>query len=138
MGKRYRLIALLAAVLLAAVGIYAFTDGHTAEAVTIRGMVLPETGEEFKVERKEDVAMLVGAFENAERTEGAVTAIGNNYTFTFHLENGYAIEYLVWKGTNGANFQDPTKKTVTEQGDVRFRIADEDWEKVLELLEEGR
>lgn len=110
-------------------------QGYSTETVTIRGAAFSETGETFTVEREEDVALIVGAFKHAERTEGAVKAIGNNLTFTFHQENGKTIEYPVWKGTDSASFQDPAQKTETKQGDVRYVIAEEEWERMLRLLE---
>ncbi|MGO1059257.1 hypothetical protein ACTL32_09030 [Planococcus sp. FY231025] len=110
-------------------------QGHSTETVTIRGTAFSETGETLTVEREEDVALIVRAFERAERTEGAVKGIGNNLTFTFHQENGETIEYPVWKGTDSASFQDPAQKTETEQGDVRYAIAEEEWERMLRLLE---
>lgn len=136
MKSRYRFIG-VTVLLLLAVGASFIVLGkeHTTEAVTIRGVALSETGEEFKVEREEEVALLVQAFENAARTEGPVKAIGPNLIFTFHLDTGYAIEYPVWKGTDSGSFEDPTQKTATERGDVRFVFAEEDWERVLELLE---
>lgn len=110
-------------------------QGHSTETLTIRGAAFSETGETLSVEREEDVALIVRAFESAERTEGAVKAIGNNLTFTFHEKNGKTLEYPVWKETDSASFQDPEKKTETEQGGVRYAIAQEDWERVLRLLE---
>ena len=136
MKSRYRFIG-VAVLLLLALGASFIVLGKepATEAVTIRGAALSEIGEEFKVEREEEVALLVRAFENAARTEGPVKAIGPNLTFTFHLDNGDAIEYPVWKETDSGSFEDPTQKTVTERGDVRFVFAEEDWERILELLE---
>jgi hypothetical protein len=137
MKSSYRFFGVAVLLLLAIVASFIILGReHTTEAVTIRGFGLSETGEEYKVEREEEVALLVGAFEDAARTEGPVKAIGPNLTFTFHLENGYAVEYPVWKGTDSGSFEDPTQKTTTEQGDVRYVFAQEDWERVLELLEE--
>lgn len=92
MKNKYPLFATAVFLLLViGVGFLRGGQGHSTETVTIRGVAFSETGETLTVEREEDVALIVGAFENAERTEGAVKAIGNNLTFTFHQENGETI-----------------------------------------------
>lgn len=132
--KKYPLFA-TAVFLLLVIGAGFLRDGqgHSTETVAIRGAAFSETGETFTVEREEDVALIVGAFEHVERMEGPVKAIGNNLTFTFHQENGRTIEYPVWKGS--VSFQDPAQKTETKQGNVRYAIAEEEWERVPRLLE---
>lgn len=136
MKRSHKWVLLISLVLIAAGGVYAFTNASPAvERVTIRGMAFSETGAELNVEREEDVELLGAAFENAERSVGAVKAIGNNLTFTFHLENGNSIEYPVWKESSGASFEDPTQETETEEGDVRFRLAAEDWQEIQNIIE---
>lgn len=136
MKNKYPLIAAALFLLLTIGAVFIVSgQGHSTERVTIDGAAFSETVETLTVKREEDVALIVRAFESAERTEGAVKAIGNNLTFTFHQENGETMEYPVWKGTDSASFQNPTQKSETEQGDVRYSIAQEDWERVLRLLE---
>lgn len=136
MKRRHKWIFGLIMVVIVAGGIYAITNGsRDVERVTIRGIAFSETGEEMIVGGDEEVALFVSAFEHAERSVGAVKGIGNNLTFTFHLENGYSIEYPVWKESSTASFEDPTEETQTEEGDVRFHIAAEDWQEVLNIIE---
>lgn len=122
--------------LILAGGFYALTnDPRAVGRITVRGIAFSATGEELNIEESEEVALLVSAFENAERTVGPVKAIGNNLTFTFHLENGYSIEYPVWKESSTASFEDPTEETETDEGDVRFHISAEDWQEVLNIID---
>lgn len=138
MKRSHKWVFLISIILILAGGVYAFTnDTRAVERVTIRGIAFSDTGAEMNVERKEEVELLVSAFENAKRTEGAVKAIGNNMTFSFHLDNGYSIEYPVWEESSAASFEDPTKETETEEGIVRFNIASDDWEKILKIIDEN-
>lgn len=136
MKQRHKWLFGISIVLIVVGGIYAWTnDPRTVERVTVRGIAFSAAGEELNIEQSEEVAVLVSAFENAERTVGPVKAIGNNLTFTFHLENGYSIEYPVWKESSTASFEDPTEEMETEEGDVRFHISAEDWQEVLNLID---